>query len=695
MNSHAFSWLKKILLVFILPCILLASTYVYATVPVYVFNIVPKAGTTLPTTVFPNSTATAFYTVTNNTLEQRNSNYVKYLPPNVEQVTSGGVYPNTCGTTFNLSPLGTAGDSCTLQLTVFGPVNGADPNPHDHLFVCFPGGITCAGTNYGLNVNVISLVSVTVVPALANINASQTIQYTATANFSNGSSQIVTTSSTWASSNPSVATINTVTGQATGVSTGTTSITATYQGLVSNSATLTVNNPIAFIVVTPASATINVGSTKQFTATAHFFNGTTADISTTATWTSTNPTVATIDSTGLATGVSPGTTSITASAQGITSPASTLTVNNLLLSIAITPLTSNISTGGTQQYTAIGTFASGPPQDITATVTWNSSSTSVATITSGVGGGLATGISVGTSNITATLGLVTSNTAVQTVHSFIYIVNNGLNVLICNINSSGGINSGDCLTSTLVANPQQIALNPAQTLAYVTSPTNHAVSVCTINSGTGEFTGCIDSGFVFSAPAAITINPANTFAYVGDGNTLLRCVINGSNGTLSLCSPTASGFTTPGGIVITPASTFAYITDKIPSPAHIVGCVVDNLLGTLNSCVANPLFANNPTGVAITPSASFVYTADDGSAEVTTNVFSGTTLTTSIDNTVANNNPVGVAVNRAGTLVYFTDRVANTLEYCTMNGNGTLNVCNTITSLMIPLNIPFGIAIQR
>ena len=116
------------------------------------FDITPKIGTQLPTVVKSGKKVTAYYTVTNNTLAARNNNFVKYLPPNVTQITSDGTYPDTCGNVFNLAEKGKPGSSCTLQLSISGAVNSNDPDPHHHLFVCFPGGITCAGTQYSLNV---------------------------------------------------------------------------------------------------------------------------------------------------------------------------------------------------------------------------------------------------------------------------------------------------------------------------------------------------------------------------------------------------------------------------------------------------------------------------------------------------------------------------------------------------------------
>src|SRR5208282_228069 len=71
----------------------------------------------------------------------------------------------------------------------------------------------------------------------------------------------------------------------------------------------------------------------------------------------------------------------------------------VLVSVAVTPANPSIVTGGTQQFTATGTYSDGTTQNLTSSVTWSSGTVAVATI-SGVG--LATGVSTGTSTITAT-----------------------------------------------------------------------------------------------------------------------------------------------------------------------------------------------------------------------------------------------------------------------------------------------------
>ncbi|HKR00189.1 MAG TPA: lamin tail domain-containing protein [Pyrinomonadaceae bacterium] len=82
---------------------------------------------------------------------------------------------------------------------------------------------------------------------------------------------------------------------------------------------------IDHITVTPASATIVIGGTQQFTAQA-FDASNNALTGVTFTWNSSNPGVATIDGNGLATGVAAGTTQITATSGSVTSSAATLTV---------------------------------------------------------------------------------------------------------------------------------------------------------------------------------------------------------------------------------------------------------------------------------------------------------------------------------------------------------------------------------
>ena len=71
-----------------------------------------------------------------------------------------------------------------------------------------------------------------------------------------------------------------------------------------------------------------------------------------------------------------------------------------LASIAVTPANPTISSPGSQQFMATGTYSDGSTQNITNQVTWASSSTAVATVNAS---GLVTAVSPGTTTISATL----------------------------------------------------------------------------------------------------------------------------------------------------------------------------------------------------------------------------------------------------------------------------------------------------
>src|SRR5579885_2339042 len=154
---------------------------------------------------------------------------------------------------------------------------------------------------------------------------------------------------------------------------------------------------ISTITVSPASPSIAVGATQQFTATAKDSSGNTIS-GVTFTWSSNTTSVATINSSGLATGVAPGTTQITASAGGVTSSPDTLTVTApVVASITVSPSSPSIAVGATQQFTATAKDGSGNTIS-GVTFTWSSNNTSVATID---GNGLATALLAGSTQITA------------------------------------------------------------------------------------------------------------------------------------------------------------------------------------------------------------------------------------------------------------------------------------------------------
>ena len=279
--------------------------------------------------------------------------------------------------------------------------------------------------NAVLTVTAATLVSIQVTPPSPSIANGLTQQFMATGLYTDNSTQDLTASVSWASSNGGVATISNASGSsglasASGV--GTTSIAASFNGITSPSATLSVTTAaLVSIQVTPAVASIPKGLTQQFIATGTYTDNSAQDLTATATWGATPSGTATISnaagSQGLATATAAGSTNISATYSGVTSPAASLTVTTAtLVSIQVSPSSASIANGTTEPYDAVGTFTDNSLQDLTTVATWTSSNTAVATISNAAGSnGIATAAAVGSTNLSAAFSGVTSPVAALTV----------------------------------------------------------------------------------------------------------------------------------------------------------------------------------------------------------------------------------------------------------------------------------------
>jgi hypothetical protein len=216
--------------------------------------------------------------------------------------------------------VGTTTLSATFQ-SVIGPITGTAP----------------------LSVSAAIVVAIEVTPPTASVALGSTGQFRATGFFTDNSTRDITPEVLWNSSNPGIATISNAAGSqglATSVAEGVTTITATKapEG-ISDTASLTVTPIIVAIEVTPTNPAILTGFAQQFTAVGIFSDGTTQFLTTQVLWASSALGIATISnaagSQGLATAVAEGTTTISATFQGLTG-STTLTVQPDLVVISPT-----------------------------------------------------------------------------------------------------------------------------------------------------------------------------------------------------------------------------------------------------------------------------------------------------------------------------------------------------------------------
>jgi hypothetical protein len=273
-----------------------------------------------------------------------------------------------------------------------------------------------------LTVTAATLVSIAVTPDTPSIANGSTLQFVATGTYTSGPPQILTAQATWASLTPSVAVISNAAasrGLATSISEGVTTIRATVGGVIGTTQLTISGATLDTITITPGDSTIANGTTRSFHATGNYSDGSSQDLTATVTWTSGTPGVATISnsagSAGLATSVTVGGTLITAAlatGSGTVSNSIFLTVSNAtLVSIALLPQNRSVTTGTNVQYTAVGTYTTGPTQDITTQVVWSTVNGAVALISNAASSeGLATAVGAGTTAVQATLSGITGST---------------------------------------------------------------------------------------------------------------------------------------------------------------------------------------------------------------------------------------------------------------------------------------------
>ena len=301
----------------------------------------------------------------------------------------------------------------------------------------------------------------------------------------------------------------------------TVTVTNEAGAVTSVSAVLTVTAAaLQSIALTPASPSITKGKTQQFTATGTYTDSSTQDITTAVTWASASAAVATIGTgTGLAIAAGIGSSPITATQGAIVSLPDTLTVTAATLqSIAVTPASPSIIKGTTQQFTATGTYSDNTTQNITSSVVWASGTAAVATI--GAGTGLATAVTTGTSQITATLGVVVSPADLLTV-----------------INSTPVATSLVCSSA---APPYDSSINLVPTFSGGTA----VVGSTGLNSS--DITESAVSGSSYPTPA-LTATKTYTLTVSGTGGNTATTTCTAIPTNVSISSISPSGQTTGPG----------------------------------------------------------------------------------------------------------------------------------------------------
>ena len=416
----------------------------------------------------------------------------------------------------------------------------------------------------------------------------------------------------WSSSDPTVATVD-QDGNVTTLKAGTTNITYTITGGCNGT-------PSAFqtLIVTPNASVGSVtgtsplcigGSTTQYSANNVVLGGGTAS------WSSSDPTVATVDQDGNVTTLKAGTTNITytitGGCNGTPSAFKTLTVTPNA-SVASVSGTATLCTGTTTTYTANSVVLGG------GTGSWSSGDITIATVDPV--SGLVTAIAPGTTNITFTINGGCNGT--PSAHQSITV---SLNTTISS-NPSGYM---VCLGGT--ATQLKVTAAGAGTLHYqwYSNTTNSTLSGSPVGTDASTFTPDVsnagttyyyvvvtgDCAAITSTVAAVKVNPIPTITQITE--TDIKC-FNDVNGTVTV---TVNGGT-PGYNYTLSSTTTSFTSTN--TTGSFTGLAADNynvIVTDANGCSAAT--GNTTVGAPAKLTAGFTTTditcfnANDGTATIT------------------------------------------------------------------------------
>lgn len=238
--------------------------------------------------------------------------------------------------------------------------------------------------NFTLTVSPATISTLALTPLAPSLPKGLNTQFTVSGVFSDTTTQDLTFDATWTSSAPAVATVGdaaTNKGLAQALTVGTTTITAAFDG--TNATTLmTVTEPVLqSISVSPSSTSILSLSTATFTASGSYSDGTTVDLTSLVSWTSSNTTIATIATTGTATALAQGTTSISATLSGVSGTSTLKVTGGTLTAITLSTPKTTLVKDTVARITATGTFSNGTTRDITRFVDWTTANSATATVT--------------------------------------------------------------------------------------------------------------------------------------------------------------------------------------------------------------------------------------------------------------------------------------------------------------------------
>jgi 6-phosphogluconolactonase (cycloisomerase 2 family) len=296
----------------------------------------------------------------------------------------------------------------------------------------------------------------------------------------------------------------------------------------------------------------------------------------------------------------------------------------------VTPANPTLILGAAQQFTATANYSDQTTRDVTASATWSTATTSVATVSNTSGHqGLVTPRGLGNSTVTATYSSISGNTTATInvlVPRFVLAGNCDHTVSRITINSSTGTLRAYGYTPVSAPCPTSLVVDSRSKFVYLASDSAPSfVWAFATDPQTGTLTAVPRSPFAAGpTPTKLAIDAGGRFLFVtnrGDGSVSVFSI--GANGALSPVAPNVPSGRGAWAPAVDPVGKFLYVTNSVDNTVSAFSIASS---GALTAVTGSPYPTGaGSTGIVIDPSGQFLYVTNNSSSNISAFAINGTT----------------------------------------------------------------------
>jgi 6-phosphogluconolactonase (cycloisomerase 2 family) len=587
-----------------------------------------------------------------------------------------------------------------------------------------------------LTVSAAALASIGVTPGNPGVALGLKTQLTAIGTYTDNSTQNLTATASWSSSNPALASVSNAAGfegLATALDTGAVTVTAAM-GAIQGSTTLTVSPAtLVSIAVTPASPGIANGTSRQFTATGTYTDNSTQNLTTTVAWSSSNAGVAAVSnaagSSGVATGLAQGSATIGAALGSVSGSTSLSVTAATLVSLTVIPANPSIAAGTTQQFTVTGTYTDQSTQDLTSSVSWSSSDTTLVSVSNAAGtNGLAATLAMGTVTITASLGSTVGSTGLTVTPATLVSIAvipatpsiadgttqqfaatgaytdgstqpltlaatwRSSDATVATISNAPGTNGlassvgpgSATITATVgsIAGSTLLTITPATLVSIAVTPAVPSIT----NRSTQQFTatGSYTDGSTQNLTATVTWgSSAPSIAVISNAADSNGVATGAASGSTSISAVLGSISSPAVTLTVTAAPEYAYVANQNDNTVSEFMLGANGGLTLIGTIAAG----NEPNAVVVDPTGRYVYVANWSDGTVSEYAVGSDGTLSSIGTAPAGTEPASITVDTTGEYVYVANLVSNTVSQYRIGPDGVLAVLGDVPAAGGPISV--------